>query len=99
MLESLISETQVQVVVQNVVSVTTTEFGGDFSGALVSFPLDVSLQSCEAETGHLLEIEPPEVPLPSGTMVVYTQETDAHDSETHNDGVFQDTRTQHITNR
>ena len=97
MLESLISESQGPVVVENVVSLTTPDLG-DFSGALVSFPLDVSLQSCGEETRHPLEIEPPEVQLPSGTMVLFTQETGTHDSETHNDWAFQDTRTQHITN-
>ena len=98
MLESLISESQGPVVVENVVSLTTPDLGGDFSGALVSFPLDVSLQSCGEETRHPLEFEPPEVQLPSGMMVLFTQETDTHDSETHNDWAFQDTRTQHITN-
>ena len=98
MLESLISESQGQVVVENVVSLTSPDLGEDFSGALVSFPLDVSFQSCEEETRHPLEIEPPEVQLPSGTMVLFPQETDTHDSETHNDWAFQDTRTQQITN-
>ena len=78
MLEIQKSESQGKVVVENVVSVTTPDWGVDFSGALVSFRLDVSLQSCEAETRHPLEIEPPEVQLPSGTMVLFTQETDTH---------------------
>ena len=96
-LESLSPESQGQVVVENVVSVTTPDFGGDFSGALVSFPFNLSLQSCEAETGHLFEIEPQGVPLPSGTMVLFTEGTGTHDPETLNDWAFQDTRTEQKT--